>query len=79
MKELVDWFSLIGNAAATAASALAFWVFFAKGSKVGRAIDYILSISFQTTLFDFKRRLERLNDFNAEDAQEAKEVKKHTP
>ncbi|MCE6990786.1 hypothetical protein [Dyadobacter sp. CY323] len=71
--EKVDlWINIIANSLTIIASSIAIYVFYFNRDKIKHAINLILDYSNQLTLTDLKFKIERLNDFNAnEQAQKA--------
>jgi hypothetical protein len=74
-KLLVDVTSLVGNIFAILASSIAIYVFFFKGPELRSAFKLLLNWSFQLTLTDLKSKLERLNEYNANEPSEIDEIK----
>ncbi|NHB11246.1 hypothetical protein GWK53_32700 [Burkholderia cepacia] len=74
-KLLSDVLALIANALTIAASAVALYVFFKNRKKISAAIDLLLNYSFQTTLGELKEKIERLNEYNANEPDDVPEIK----
>lgn len=74
MKELDFWISLIANLLTIIASSIAIYIFFINRDKIKSAINFILNYSNQLTLTDLKFKIERLNDYNANDQNQKNEV-----
>lgn len=65
----------LANLLTIAASALAIYVFITNRKKISAAITLLLNYSFQTTLSELKEKLERLNEYNANDVDENQEIR----
>ena len=74
MKELDFWTNLIANLMTIFASGIALYIFFFNRDKISSAINFILNYSNQLTLTDLKFKIERLNDYNTNDAGQKLEV-----
>ena len=74
MKEIDFWANLLANLMTIIASGLALFIFFFNRQKIKTAINSILNYSNQLTLTDLKFKIERLNDFNANDSEQKVEV-----
>lgn len=72
---MVDLASLIGNAFTSVASAIAIYLFATKRAEISSAFRLLLNWSFQTTLADLRGKLDRLNEYNANEASEIAEIK----
>jgi hypothetical protein len=57
------------------ASGIAIYVFIFNRQKISAAIGLLLNYSFQTTLSELKEKLERLNEYNANDSTENQEIR----
>mgnify|MGYP005806683227 CR=1 FL=1 len=74
-KLIVDAVSLVSNSFTSVASAIAIGVFFAKRKELYSAFRLLLNFSFQTTLYELKEKLERLNDFHASEPSNLEEIR----
>lgn len=74
-KLLVDVGSLVGNVFATIASAIAIYLFISKRDEISTAFRLLLNWSFQTTLTDLRGKLDRLNEYNANEPSEIMEIR----
>jgi hypothetical protein len=74
MDKLDFWVNFLANVLTIAASGVALYVFFFNKDKITSAINFILNYSNQLTLTDLKFKIERLNDFNANDPASKIEV-----
>lgn len=74
-KLLVDIVSLIANAFTVVTSAIAIYVFVCKGPELRSAFALLLNWSFQLTLTELKSKLERLNEYNANEPTEIDELR----
>lgn len=74
MKEIDFWINVIANLMTIFASGLAIFIFYNNREKIVSAINFILNYSNQLTLTDLKFKIERLNDYNTNDATQKNEV-----
>ena len=56
------------------ASGIAIYIFIAKRKVISSALRVLINFSSQITLVEMKTKLERLNDFNANDATQIEDV-----
>lgn len=57
------------------ASGLAIYIFLVNRDKLATAFQLLLNYSFQTTLTELKEKLERLNEYNANDTADLPEIR----
>jgi hypothetical protein len=72
------YFNLLAAAAnvlTIVASAIAILVFILGRKKISAAIELLLTFSFQTTLSELKEKLERLNEYNANEPTDLAEIR----
>lgn len=74
-KLIIDIASLISNAFTVVASGIAIYVFVVKGPELRTALSLLLNWSFQLTLTELKSKLERLNEYNANEPTEVDEIR----
>jgi hypothetical protein len=74
MQELDFLVNFIANLMTIFASGLAVYIYVANRDKISIAINSILNYSNQLTLTDLKFKIERLNEFNANDNSQKTEV-----
>ncbi|WP_196494364.1 MULTISPECIES: hypothetical protein [Burkholderia cepacia complex] len=74
-KYLSDVVAFIANGLTIAASVIALYVFFTNRKKISAAVDLLLNYSFQTTLGELKEKIERLNEYNANEPSDVPEIK----
>ncbi|CAM2167080.1 conserved hypothetical protein [Burkholderia orbicola] len=74
-KLLSDALACIANAFTIAASSVALFVFVKNRKKISAAVDLLLNYSFQTTLGELKEKIERLNEYNANEPDDIQEIK----
>jgi hypothetical protein len=65
----------IADALTIVASGIAIWVFFTKKKEISAAFTLLLTWSYQTTLSEIIAKLDRLNEYNASDADEMVEIR----
>ena len=73
-KLATDCVALVANIFTIAASGLAVYLFFAKRNELAQAFRLLLNFSFQMTLGEIKEKLERLNEYNANEPSEHEEI-----
>lgn len=74
MKEIDFWTNFLANLMTIFASGLGIYIFYFNKEKIVSAINFILNYSNQLTLTDLKFKIERLNDYNSNDAGQKIEV-----
>lgn len=74
-KIFLDIVSLASNILTIIASAIAVYLFFSKRKEIFSAFTLLLNWSFQTTLSDLRGKLDRLNEYNANEPTETQEIK----
>ena len=74
MKDFDFLVNLIANLMTIIASGLALYIYFTNKEKIKSALNFILNYSNQLTLTDLKFKIERLNEFNSNDATQKLEV-----
>lgn len=74
-KLIVDSVSLFANLLTSAASGIAIYIFIYKKSEISSAFSMLLNFSFQTTLADLRGKLDRLNEYNANEPTELPEIR----
>lgn len=74
-KIFLDIVSLASNILTIIASAIAVYLFFSKRKEISSAFTLLLNWSFQTTLSDLRGKLDRLNEYNANEPTETQEIK----
>lgn len=67
--------SLAANAFTIVASGIAIYLFTSKRKELSSALTLLLNWTFQTTLSDLKGKLERLNEYNANEPSDLGEIK----
>ncbi|MBU9205213.1 hypothetical protein KGP65_09685 [Burkholderia multivorans] len=74
-KHFSDVVAFVANGFTIAASGIALYVFFANRKKISAAVDLLLKHSFQTTLGELNEKIERLNEYNANEPSDVTEIK----
>lgn len=74
-QNVLDVVSLIANLLTTATACIALWVYFRKGKEISTAFSLLLNWSFQSTLTDLKGKLDRLNEYNANEIADHPEIR----
>lgn len=74
-KLIADYVSLAANMLTVIASSIAIYVFFAKGKEIKSAFKLLLNWSFQLTLADLRSKIDRLNEYNANEQTEIDEIR----
>ncbi|ENV63635.1 hypothetical protein F949_01010 [Acinetobacter junii NIPH 182] len=67
--------SVIANLFTIFASGIAIWLFLSKSKEIKLAFKLMLNWSFQLTLTDLKSKVERLNEYNANNSDEIEEIR----
>ena len=75
LTEFFAWIEAVANVFTIFASILAAYVFFANRKKLSVAIQMLINYSFQTTLTELKEKLERLNEYNANEPADHQEIR----
>ncbi|HXS72729.1 MAG TPA: hypothetical protein VN725_01705 [Rhodanobacteraceae bacterium] len=75
LKPWLDGIALVSNLFTIVASAIAVIVFFAKRKELSTALSLLLNWSYQTTLTDVVGKLDRLNEYNANEPDDIAEIK----
>jgi len=75
LKPYLEALDGLANLLTVAASLLAFWIFFANRGRLSAALQLLLNYSFQTTLNELADKLERLNDYNANEPADVIEIR----
>ena len=73
-RTIFDLAALIANVLTIVASAIAIYIFFAKRKEISNALSLLVNWSFQTTLSDLKGKLDRLNEYSANEPTELPEI-----
>jgi hypothetical protein len=74
-KFIIDLVSLIANFLTVVASSIAIYIFIVKKREISSAFSMLLNFSFQTTLADLRGKLDRLNEYNANEPTELPEIR----
>ncbi|MCX2481055.1 hypothetical protein OQY15_18265 [Pedobacter sp. MC2016-15] len=74
MKEIDFWVNFTANLLTVLASGMAIYVYLTNKDKLASALNSILNYSNQLTLSELKYKIERLNDYNASNAEQNLEV-----
>lgn len=75
LKPYLDVLAGIANAFTIVASVLAVYLFATNRGKISATFQLLLNYSFQTTLAELKEKLERLNEYNANEPSEQSEIR----
>ena len=75
IKPVFDVVHLIADVFTIAASGIAIYLFVAKRAEITAAFRLLLSYSYQTTLAELKEKLERLNEYNANEPNDLPEIR----
>lgn len=73
-KLIADCVALAANIFTVLASGIAIYLFFSKRDQFAQAFKLLLNFSFQMTLGEVKEKLERLNEYNANEPSEQAEI-----
>lgn len=75
LKTYLDALAGLANVFTIVASGLAIYVYFTARGKFSAALQLLMNYSFQTTLTELKEKLERLNEYNANEPTELPEIR----
>jgi len=75
LRPYLDIISGVANVFTVIASGIAIYVFVLNRKKISAAINLLLNYSFQSTLTEIREKLERLNEYNANDSAGNQEVR----
>lgn len=75
LKPYFDALAALANFSTIATSGLALYLFVANRKNLSLVLATLLSYSFQTTLSELKEKLERLNEYNANEPSERSEIR----
>jgi len=75
LKPYMDALAGIANTFTIVASGLAIYIFTVNRGKLSAALHLLLNYSFQTTLTELKEKLERLNEYNANEPADLPEIR----
>lgn len=75
LKPYLEILHSIADIFAIVASGIAIYIFFAKGEELAQAFRLLVNFSYQTTLAELKEKLERLNEYKANDPNELVEIR----
>lgn len=67
--------SVLADLTTIGASSLAIFLFVSKRKEISHALSLLLNWSFQTTLSDLRGKLDRLNEYNANEPADTPEIK----
>lgn len=65
----------VANILTIVASTIAIYLYIKNKSKISSAVQLLLNYSFQTTLGEIKEKLERLNEYNANEPHDLMEIR----
>lgn len=74
MKVIADFFSFIANLMTIAASGIALYLFFFKGSYISSVFNALLNYSTQITLTELHKKLDTLNGLKATEPNDRSEI-----
>ena len=64
----------VGSLFTTVASGIAIWVFVRKRKAISSVFNLLANFSYQLTLSELKEKLERLNDYNVNNADDMEKI-----
>lgn len=74
IKTICDIVSFLSNILTIITSSIAIYIFFIKRKTIAAAVKVILNYSYQSTLYELKEKVERLNEYNADNETDLKEI-----
>lgn len=75
LKPYFELINAIASIFTVLASGLAIFIYIKNRKKLSSALRLLINFSFQTTLTELKEKLERLNEYNAQDVNELIEIR----
>lgn len=75
LKPFLEVVAGLSNVLTIIASGIAIYVFLVKRRELSLALQLLLNYSFQTTLTEVKEKLERLNEYNANEPEDVPEIR----
>lgn len=72
--EIIKWVSLISCIFTIAASGIAVYLFFTKKTAITSAFHLLLNYTYQLSLSEIKEKIERLNEYNANDSEQCEKI-----
>jgi hypothetical protein len=75
MHSVLEVIRIIADVFTIAASALALWVYFTHRDELSAALRLFLNFSYQTTLGELRGKLDRLNEYNANEPTDIPEIR----
>jgi hypothetical protein len=75
MKTFSDLLADVANLFTILASGIVIYLFFSNRKKISAAVNILLNYSFQTTLNELKEKLERLNEYSANEVSDLEEIR----
>ena len=75
LKNISDVVGFLANALTVVASSIAIYIYFCKKEEVKLLFKVLVNYSYQTTLSEIKEKLDRLNEYNANEPTDIEEIK----
>ena len=75
LKTISDTVGFLANALTVVASSIAIYIYFCKKEEVKLLFKVLVNYSYQTTLSEIKEKLDRLNEYNANEPTEVNEIR----
>lgn len=75
LKTISDIVGFLANALTVVASSIAIYIYFCKKEEVKLLFKVLVNYSYQTTLSEIKEKLDRLNEYNANEPTEVNEIR----
>jgi len=71
----IDWLSLTSNVFTILASGIAIYLFVVKRKAISSAFNLLINYTYQLTLTEVNEKLERLNEYNANDPEQCEQIR----
>ena len=75
LKNISDIVQFLANVLTVIASSIAIYIYFCKKEEVKLLFKVLVNYSYQTTLSEIKEKLDRLNEYNANEPTEINEIR----
>lgn len=71
---LTEYITIISNGFTIVASGIAIYIFITKRESIYSAFNLLINYSYQLSLSELKEKLEKLNDYKADDPEQYKQI-----
>jgi hypothetical protein len=74
LDEFITWVALISNLFTIVASSIAIYLFIVKRKSIATIFNLLVNYTYQLSLSEIKEKLEKLNDYNANNLEENEKI-----